>query len=240
MKKDEGQYWLFVDSKTRVVSRRLSQKAAEEFIRGLRNVNIDHWWAWNPCFRDWIPLKHLVDSRDGKVRMLVELAHSDKNIQIDEDSTQTEAMDHTKIPEEYSEVRSFLREEPADEIRDFHGDDLTFSRVPRAPSLGLGSDRRGAARFDKQIEVLVVGRGKSFRTQTLNISVTGVMLEKALPFEMESGPFEIVFILQDKGGSKRQLAFEGKVSGDLKDRRRLVFGELTPNGQKLLKTIYAA
>jgi hypothetical protein len=239
MKKSEGQYWLFVDSKTRVVSRRLSQQGAEEFIRSLRNVNIDHWWAWNPCFRDWIPLKHIVDLREGKVRMLVELAPSDKKFDDKEDVTQVEPSEHTKIPEEYSEVRNFLREEPADEIKDFHGDDLTFSRVPKAPSLGLDSDRRRAARIDKKVEVLIVSRGKSFRTHTLNISVTGVMLEKALPFEMQGGPFEIVFILLEKG-SKRQLAFEGKVSGDFKDRRRLVFGDLTPNGKKMLETLFAA
>lgn len=237
MKQDETHYWLFVDSKTRVVSRRLSQLGAEDFIKNLRNVNIDHWWAWNPCFRDWIPLKNIVDLREGIVRLLIQLPtigappidHLDRE----------EKTEHTNIPEEYSEVRNFLREEVADEIKDFHGDDLTFSRPPKPPALGIGADRRRSERVSKKVEVIVASRGKSFRTFTVNISMTGVMLDKAVPFELQSGPFEIVFIVQTAVG-KKQFAFQGKVSGDLKDRRRLVFGDLTPNSQRMLQDIVAA
>jgi hypothetical protein len=236
--KDESHYWLFVDSKTRVVSRRLSQKGAEEFIKNLRNVNMDNWWAWNPCFRDWIPLKNIVDLREGRIRMLIQLTESGTvNTEIGDGPT--EKSEHTNLPKEYSEVRDFLREEPADEIRDFHGDDITFSRVPKPPSLGFGADRRKAIRVEKKVEVLIASRGKSFRTHTVNISLTGVMLDKALPFELQGGPFEIVFILQDRG-LKRQLVFQGKVVGDLKDRRRLVFGDLSTSSQQLLEEIFAA
>lgn len=237
--KDETQYWLFVDSKTRVVSRRLSQRAAEEFIKNLRNVNIENWWAWNPCFRDWISLKNIVDLREGHIRMLVQLPEPGVASKEVEDLTEVEKNEHTNIPEEYSEVRDFLREEPADDIKDFHGDDITFSRVPKPPSLGLDSDRRRSHRVDKRIEVLVASGAKSFRTHTVNISMTGVMLDKALPFELQSGPFEIVFIVQENG-AKKQLAFQGNVSGDLKDRRRLVFGDLNTSNQKMLENLFAA
>ncbi len=233
------QYWLFVDSKTRVVSRRLSQRGAEDFIKNLRNVNIDHWWAWNPCFRDWIPLKNIVDLREGRIRMLIQLPEPGVAPQEVDDAIDVEKTEHTNLPEEYSEVRDFLREGDADDVKDFHGDDISFSRVPKPPSLGLESDRRQAQRVEKRVEVLIAGRGKSFRTHTVNISMTGVMLDKALPFDLQSGPFEIVFVLQENG-VKKQLAFHGKVSGDLKDRRRLVFGDLNPSNQKMLEALFVA
>ncbi len=234
----ETQYWLFVDSKTRVVSRRLSQAAAEEFIKNLRNVNIDHWWAWNPFFRDWIPLKNIIDIRADHVRMLIQLPATGQ-VAEDNEKTVAQTTDHTNVPEEYSEVAGFLSEENADGLRDFHGDELTFSKIPQPPSLGLGSDRRRANRVEKKIEVLVAAGGKSFRTHTVNISMTGVMLEKAIPPELQGGPFEIVFILQ-KNGTRRQLAFQGKVVGDLKDRRRLVFGDLSSGSERLLEELFAA
>jgi c-di-GMP-binding flagellar brake protein YcgR len=235
----QGLYWLFIDSKTRVVSRRLSQSAAEDFLSNLRNVNIDHWWAWNPFFRDWIPLRNIVDVKESKIRMLIHLPHGTAGTDdkpVDWDKTQT------KIPEEYTEVRDYLREEVVEEVkdfRDFHGDDLTFSRPPQPPTLGFGADRRRAARVNKKIEVIIASRGKSFRTQTVNISVTGLMLEKAIPFDMKGGPFEIVFIVQDAKG-KKQFAFQGKVSGDLEDRRRLVFSDLPSKTKKILDEILAA
>jgi hypothetical protein len=238
VEKEILQYWLFVDSRTRVVSRRLSQRAAEEFIINLRNVNFDHWWVWNPLFRDWIPLKNIVDSKGDNIRMLVQLPEVSSQPNEEEDD-KTEVSEHTQIPVEYSEVRNFLREETVDNFRDFHGDDLTISGVPKPPSLGLGNDRRNSNRYDKKLEVLIAAKGKSFRTQTINISLTGVMLEKALPFDMFGGPFEIVFYFQNNG-AKKQIVFQGKVSGDLKDRRRLVFGDLTPNNQKLLEELFVA
>lgn len=235
----ESQYWLFVDSKTRVVSRRLSQIAAEDFIKNLRNVNIENWWAWNPCFRDWLPLKNIVDLREGKVRMLIQLAQPAPSQSHPIQEEYDERKETTRIPEEYSEVRNFLREEAADDVKDFHGDELTFSRPPKPPNLNFGSDRRRSHRVDKRVEVLVACRGKSFRTHTVNISMTGVMLDKAVPFELMGGPFEIVFIFQGPQG-KKQLAFQGKVTGDYQDRRRLVFGDITSQSQKMLEDLIAA
>lgn len=234
-------YWLFIDSKTRVVSRRLSQRGAEDFLSNLRNVNIDHWWAWNPFFRDWIPLKNIVDVRGSKIRMLIHLPVAGEGIKDEATKIDNEKTE-TKIPEEYSEVRNFLREESVDEaneFRDFHGDDLTFSRPPKPPALGLGPDRRRANRVNKKIEVIIASRGKSFRTQSTNISSSGLLLEKAIPFELKAGPFEIVFIVHAPGG-KKQFAFQGKVTGDLNDRRRLVFSDLNSQSQKQLDEIIAA
>lgn len=233
------QYWLFVDSRTRVVSRRLSQEAADDFIINLKNVNFEHWWAWNPCFRDWIPLRNIIDMKSAAMRLLIVLPETD--VVPYEDDEKTEISQHTQIPQEYSDVRSFLRDETVDESKDFHGDDLTISRAPKPPSLGFssGADRRNASRHEKKLEVLIAGKGKSFRTNTVNISLSGVMLEKAIPNEMLGGAFEIIFFLY-KNGSKKQLVFQGKVTGDVQDRQRLVFGDLSANNQKLLQELFVA
>jgi len=235
--KDDQHYWLFVDSRTRIVSRRLSQSAADSFVSNLKNVNIDQWWAWNPSFRDWIPLKNIIHTKNGNLHILIQLPEG--NFLDHEKTEATSVNENTHIPEEYSEVRNYLSEETVDEFRDFHGDELTVSRFPKPPALGLGSDRRGSERHEKRLEVLIAGKGKSFRTQTVNLSLTGVMLEKAIPPEMQGGPFEIVFYFQSQG-NKKQLVFQGKVSGDLRDRRRLVFGDLTPNNQKILEELFVA
>jgi hypothetical protein len=218
-------YWLFVDAKTRAVSRRLSQSDAEDFVRNMGAISIDQWWVWNPMFRDWLPLRNIVDHREGQRRMLIQLVAREVAAAPSDEVTQAiphealiasqqgrppgatpetkEPKENTqakKLPEEYSEIRSFLVENGDYELRDFHGDDLTFSRPPKASALSFGADRRRATRTAKQVEVLIAGRGKSFRTMTVNISMTGVMLEKPLPTELSTGPFEIVFIINSKKG----------------------------------------
>ena len=43
LENESVQYWLFVDSRTRVVSRRLSQQAAEDFIINLKKEADEAW-----------------------------------------------------------------------------------------------------------------------------------------------------------------------------------------------------
>lgn len=238
MKKEEQHYWLFVDSKTRIVSRRLLQEEAENFVKELQNINLENWWAWNPCFRDWIRLENIMDNHTGVLRLLIQLIDVDskKTVYEEIEKTKVEKTESTKIPKEYTDVRFYLQEEGADDLKDFHGDDISISRIPKPPTLGIAGDRRRAYRQKKRIEVLIAGQGKSFRTFTVNISLSGVLLEQNIPVDLDRGPFEIVFFLLDNG-KKQNLAYQGKVSGDLKDRRRLVFGDLSESGKKLLEML---
>lgn len=239
MKSGNGFYWLFVESKSRVLSKRLSQTEAEEFLVGLTEKDINSWWAWNPTFKDWIALKKIVDFKEAKLRLLINLPQTGTTIDRAGKQNEKKNTTTTHIPENLTDVKDFLRDEAIDDMRDFHGDDLSPSRAPNPPKLGLGDDRRRADRVEKSIEVIIASGSKVFRTKTLNIAESGVFLEAEIPTDLKNGPFEIVFILY-RNGVKKQLVYQGKVSGDAMDRRRLKFGALTKSNVTLLEEIRLA
>jgi hypothetical protein len=92
----------------------------------------------------------------------------------------------------------------ADQLKDSiensstHKMKLDFSRL-----VNKNMDNR-AARHEFKIEVLLISkRGKTFRSRSVNISLSGALLEDTMPFEFYEGPFDIVIISNLLNESKR-------------------------------------
>ena len=64
------------------------------------------------------------------------------------------------------------------------------------------SGRRIAPRFNLQMTVLICSHTKSFRSQTKNISLSGLCLQDILPEDFNRGVFDVVLIQEDEIGKK--------------------------------------
>lgn len=257
-------YWVFLNRKHQIQSPKLSQRRAERLVLQLKSEDIRYWWAWNPSFTEWIPLKNLVVEQEGRYKLAFKPAkgvHTNEATQtrsIVETQSVTKKQQMVKNPKQRvakkivfedsisapKEDSVFIQEKPVAQQEevvfrkvDFAGDDFTWSGTPRAPDLfGEPLDRRGAERFDIRIEVLIMSHGRSFRSFTDNVSMTGAILEKAIPNEFLTGHFEVAFISRYQNQVDRIL-FKGKIAGSLADPRRLTFTELPEESRLKLMSL---
>ena len=102
-----------------------------------------------------------------------------------------------------------------------HKPKLDFSRL-----VNKNMDKR-AARHEVKIEVLLISkRGKTFRTRSKNISLSGALLEDTMPFEFYEGCFDIVIMSNISKDPKRaRVKMQGEavtVSGARSQRLQYV------------------
>lgn len=98
-------------------------------------------------------------------------------------------------------------------------------------------ERRKQIRHELQIEILIVTPdGKSFRSQTQNISLSGVLLTKPLPKSFARGFFDLVVINKfEEDPKKSRLMLRCKAVGDLSDPQRLTF--MSPSEETLKRLV---
>jgi hypothetical protein len=257
---EELQYWVFINIKNQMRSRKISQSKADILIQKLSKEDVEDWYAWTPFFRDWLPLKNLVIEKDGAFKLMIQLEDklADSNTNFSESTMITDREHLTHVPAKYLAIEALIEEKPLDQ-GDFMGDQLTMSNIPNPQSLKgifdkeftqgnvlrisnrkgtrankeikLSSERRGAARYDVMLEVLILAKGLSFRTETVNLSQSGVVLLKTLPEQFAAVPLEVLFILK-KGSINEKIAVKGKVLSTRENRRYLTFSNITSEDKK--------
>lgn len=113
---------------------------------------------------------------------------------------------------------------------DFHGDHLNLDtkKVP-PPKANPLSEKRTSIRYVAALDVILVSKsGKTFRTISLNISMTGILLEAPIPKEFFGGVFDLIIgNRMEPDPKKNRFMFRGKLVGDLADPKRLTFVEPT-------------
>lgn len=98
-------------------------------------------------------------------------------------------------------------------------------------------DRRFAPRFELKLTVLVCNHRKAFRTETMNVSVSGLLLKDVLPLEFSSSTFEVIVIEETAGRSKNYLLFRGKaVDGPIRTPR-VIFESLAADTEAKLMAL---
>lgn len=109
---------------------------------------------------------------------------------------------------------------------DFSAQDLQKNSKDKiTPLLQLDSERREGERFDLMLEVLIISsKGKTFRSHSKNISLTGIKLIDALPSEFNKHFFDMIIINRfEENPQKSRLLLRCKIVGDLSDPKRLTF-----------------
>ncbi len=120
---------------------------------------------------------------------------------------------------------------------------LSFRDIDREKLQKNWSDpqgRRVAQRHEVQLTVLVVTPNKSFRTQSENVSATGVLLRDILPEAIAQHKFEVVLIRTDDIGKKTFYIFRGHAVRSIPRTRRIQFDAMTAESEAKLQTLFKA
>ncbi len=145
----------------------------------------------------------------------------------------------------YTEIT--LDNEPPQLAGDFEPDGVNWDKTPALPQLdkavkptASSDDRRIYKRFPHRIEIVIMTKkGRSFRSSSQNISLGGALLREPVPQDLLRDVMDVVIInpFPDKS-SPSHLLFKGRVVGDSKEPRRLMFYDISPEVQKKMATIF--
>ena len=254
-----GKIWIFYDRKKKKKSKALSLVQAQSTILSLFTKDPERYHIWTPGWTEWVPLDQFLASEQTYFMLTPEVNKVAQNIDeitlkldnIDDEKTLalsdlTETI--TKII--YTQVAAELPPKTSDYgyyHPDFNAEELDIrikvpsSNYPTADSPNE-SDRRTETRHNFKMEIIVVSKkGRTFKTYSDNLSLGGTLLQDPLPREFLNAPFDLIFVNRfEQDPKKGRLYFNGKVVGDFKDPRRLMFVKPDANSIKKLESMIQA
>ena len=258
--------WVFYDSISKIQSNPLSSDEAQSTIMKIRPNSITRFFIWTQGWQNWQPLKSYLES-DQKVFVstftISKTNEETMTAAFKEITELTQTQTHTSFPHEqtntntksYSSIRldeetiSRLVRMDGQKILDLHpsvdGDELTWSNIKKpdfnfSKILNKSMDKR-ETRHDLKIEVLLISRrGKTFRSKSKNISLSGALLEDTIPFEFYDTPFDLVVLSTlTKDPRRARVKLEGKTVGEAKGSRsqRIQYNNPTDEQKQLLQSL---
>jgi hypothetical protein len=113
---------------------------------------------------------------------------------------------------------------------------------PEKKDAAVSADRRESTRYNFAIEIiLITKKGKTFKSETQNISITGVKLKDAIPQEFLFSDFSVIVNNKlEKDPKKARIHFNSKCVGDVSDPKRLVFVNPDQKSQRVLEEMISA
>jgi hypothetical protein len=104
---------------------------------------------------------------------------------------------------------------------------------------GMDLGRRIAPRFPINMSVVVFSQNTSFRTESLNISATGVLLKDLLPASFMEAPIEVLFIYENpRTGHKQHMLFGAMAVGGPLRSARVTFKSSVHQSAELLEGLF--
>jgi len=106
----------------------------------------------------------------------------------------------------------------------------------------VSADRRENIRYNFAIEViLITKKGKTFKSQSENISISGVKLKEPIPQEFLMTDFSVIVANKlEKDPKKARIHFNSKCVGDVSDPKRLVFLNPDQKSQRVLEEMISS
>lgn len=113
---------------------------------------------------------------------------------------------------------------------------------PTKPEPNVSADRRDGVRYNFSIEIiLITKKGKTFKSQSENISISGVKLKDIIPPDFLMTDFSVIISNKlEKDPKKARIHFNSKCVGDVSDAKRLVFLNPDLKSQKILEDMISS
>jgi hypothetical protein len=261
----ENVTWILYDSLAKTQSNPISTEEVQMAIFKMRQQDTERFYIWTAGWENWLSLKAYLDTK--QTNFVVSFnnprpSYSDeptvKNFERDvvpmkkadpKTSDEITKSFSNATLKAFSEISlqddDFLKNDHTFDKQQFDGDDIKISEIKK-PSVDFAAlnkknelDRR-ADRHKLQIKVLLISpKGKTFRSASKNISLTGTLLEDNIPFDYCGVIFDIVIINKQPCDPKLQrVPLRGKTVGEGLTQR-LFYVDITPqqkmNLQKLLE-----
>ncbi len=232
---------------------------AHVFILQLKQQELRHFVIWTPGWKKWIPVKEMlksdqkffvipppIDQTDKDATKISKtLTDLTKSLSGNSSSASGRSNSGHKGERTYTEIA--LTSAPPGDFDEFEPENMNWEKTPVIPVLKKNSDgdsdsdddRRTYKRFPHRIEIVLMTRkGKSFRSSSLNVSIGGALLREAVPATLLKDVMDVLIInpFPDES-TPSHLLIKGRVVSDTRDRRRLMFYDISPDVQLKLKAI---
>ncbi len=233
--------WIFFNVLTEMQTNPMATEEAQAYIFEISPTTVKKFFIWTKGWEKWQPLKSYLESNQTFFVMAylelpklqnttpdasgntakIEIANiSDIPNPIDENFKDTVKIDKLLLIDTVADLESG----PSDETDpsyvstdEFKAEDLTFTSIEKSKldfsALNCKYPLRNrAVRHNFKMEVILsLANAKKFRSRSVNISLTGCLLEDAIPVEFCRSAFEVVIIDKNFVDPKFQrIAFRGK------------------------------
>lgn len=235
-------YWVFYDSLSKFQSNPVSTEDAQIMIFKMRPPQMARFLIWTTGWQNWQPLRAYLESdqknfvstftvpKTGEetVKATVKdvLENTLTNFKIQRDAGQgdkakkedTHSFSSIRLDEET--ISRIVRQDKIEQNETFNGEEITWSNIKK-PDLdfskfsGKNMSRR-EPRHELKIEVLLISsKGKTFRSRSKNISLSGSLLEDSIPFDYYDTVFDVVIINNHTSDPlKSRVKLSAKTVGD--------------------------
>lgn len=237
-----GQIWVFYNRLSKKKSKPMTLVQAQMIVLGLKSSQTPKFFIWTPGWTEWQRLDAFLKvnqsffavaptkiSQKSKSSTTGTVSTTSTDIEIPEGGTLVTQIEETEKTEFSVDYNQF----------DFHGDHLNLDKKVPPPKANPLSEKRTSVRYAAALDVILVTKsGKSFRTISLNISMTGILLEAPIPKEFFGGVFDLIIgNRMESDPKKTRFLFRGRLVGDLTDPKRLTFVEPTKETASQLQAL---
>jgi len=214
--------WVFYDSLFKTQSNPISTAEAQTAILKMGPQQAEKFLIWTTGWDNWQQLKSYLES-DQKIFVSTFTTPSEKTDSASLDTikaalkdilekTQTQTAYKNKKAEKKEDTKSYssihLKEENISQIvnkekiedaKNFDGDEVNWFNIQKPTmdfsKVGKKSMHSRETRHELKIEVLLISpKGKTFRSSSKNISLTGSLLDDTIPFDYYDTVFDVVII----------------------------------------------
>ncbi|MEQ1722875.1 MAG: hypothetical protein ABL930_06835 [Pseudobdellovibrio sp.] len=250
--------WVFYDSFSKTQSNPFSTEDAQTAILKMRPQDMARFLIWTAGWENWQSLKVYLESDQknfvSTFTVPVPMSNEEtikatiKDV-LENTQTQFRSKDDTKsfssIKLTEETISRIVRQEKQPETKSFDGDEITWSNIQK-PDLDFSKISEKAkfmgkreTRHELKIEVLLISsKGKSFRSRSKNISLSGSLLEDTIPFDYYDAPFDVVVINNNTNDpQKARVKLTGTTVGDGGLTQRIHYHNPTEQQKKALQLL---
>ncbi len=223
----ESNAWVLFDSITQIQSKPLTQEQLQSAIFKMKKSDLNRFHVWTTGWQNWQPLNIFLDSDQKNFIKDIETAKKlseEKTVRREKkELTKTKSKSITKsstlikLTDEITKTAFRLKNKE----EKFDSENLTWSGSAPPTDLNFTKTKmtgyaNRAERHELKIEILLISaKGKTFRSHSKNISLSGSMLEDNVPFDYYGTIFDIVIVHRhaDKPANSR-VQMKAKTIGD--------------------------
>ncbi len=181
-----------MDSLTKIQSQPLSLDKLQSTIQKMTEKDMTRYYIWTEGWQNWQSLQEFLSSDNRKI--IFPRGHNREQQEETKEKSITKSM--TNISTEPETQASFKVVD-----QEFDGSLLENLPLKNTAIVDLNFKKlvqhynRRAERHEFKIEVLLINqKGKSFRSYSKNISLTGTLLEDHVPFDFYGNIFDLVVV----------------------------------------------
>ena len=246
-------HWIFYDSFSKTQSNPIGVDEAQMAIFKMKPKDWPRFFVWTQGWTEWQSLNLFLKSEQTvfithftptSYQQEVTRKHEINSSETKTDSIAVRVLKEVKeITRSFSGV-AFNDEppvvEPTHGKSSFDGDELSWSETEK-PDINFKklkekmSFSKRDARHEFKIEVLLISpKGKTFRCNSSNISLSGSLLEDNIPFDYYGIAFDVVIVNRSAKAEKNaRVSLKAKTVGDGLTQR-ISFHEMNADQKRLL------